>query len=215
MPKLERPETELNRLRQLAFRKVKGKEVSEKELELANADSAALECMCSMIRDVAVLDRKLAAARSTNQQISEKQQQIVALKDKHAEELSELQSEWLIVQERQSHMTQHKQFEAPAGQWSFGHNFREGMPPPASDPMFAGWIPPGKTDIQQPSIRMLSRDSSSPDYLRLPVSSPLASSGAGGSLPKYVGAKSPDGTMWDWSATYRKLTGQKDTAEPD
>jgi hypothetical protein len=59
----------------------------------------------------------------------------------------------------------------------------------------------------------LSHDPNDPAFLRPAADSPLASEGAGGDLPTYVGAVPPEGVEpWDWQKTWNarvaKAAGQ-------
>jgi serine/threonine protein kinase len=82
--------------------------------------------------------------------------------------------------------------------YQFSHNWREDE---SDDLHEAGWIPPSETDVRQATIDLLSRDAKSPDFLRPPADSPLATAGIGGEeLPGYVGAVPPEGVdPWTWT----------------
>jgi hypothetical protein len=66
-------------------------------------------------------------------------------------------------------------------------------------------FPKGNGDIlEDPAY--LSRDPAHPDYLRLAAHSPLATAGAGGSWPSYIGAlpPGPAPSQGDWFTTLRE-----------
>jgi len=102
------------------------------------------------------------------------------------------------------------------GTWTFRSNWRETTAPAAT----AGtpWIPPAPSDVLQGTIPVLSRTPDSADFLRPAADSLLASQGAGGDLPEYVGAVPPPGVQaWDWQWTWdaranKLLTVSKDPA---
>jgi hypothetical protein len=75
-------------------------------------------------------------------------------------------------------------------------------------------IPLAPTDERLQMPDGLSRDPSNPDFLRPAADSPLANGGAGGDLPKYVGAVPPKGVEpWDWQKvwdTRMRTSGQKE-----
>jgi hypothetical protein len=99
--------------------------------------------------------------------------------------------------------------EGAALSWQMDCNWREGKQP--ADPMLSkAWIPPAPNDELHDAIPGLSRDASSPDFLRPRVNSPLATKGAGRidkSLPEYVGAVPPDGKPWNWDVTWQERSG--------
>jgi len=107
--------------------------------------------------------------------------------------------------------------------WKFDRNWRrERTSKP--DGKRGSWIPPTSRDEKYKTVRILSRNPSSPDFLRPAAKSPLATEGAGKtdpSLPIYVGAVPPKGTpAWDWDRTWRMppgkhsvLTVSKDTED--
>lgn len=64
--------------------------------------------------------------------------------------------------------------------WSFTHNWYE-----------AGVAEPAAVAERQESVELVSRDPSSPEFLRPAGGSSLANSGAGGDLPDYIGARPP------------------------
>src|SRR5262249_55227195 len=54
---------------------------------------------------------------------------------------------------------------------------------------------------------LVSRAPKDPDYLRPRRGSPLATGGAGGDLPAYIGAVPPEGVApWDWDRTWKART---------
>ncbi|HYT91428.1 MAG TPA: hypothetical protein VEL76_22130 [Gemmataceae bacterium] len=65
-------------------------------------------------------------------------------------------------------------------------------------------------------IDVLSRNPEEPaKFLRPAKNSPLASKGAGGDLPSYVGAVPPEGVeAWDWDRTWKARTGKSAENEP-
>jgi len=69
-------------------------------------------------------------------------------------------------------------------QWSFHHNRWE--PGPRSNPARVAAVAELETRID-----LISRDPDDPAFLRPPAGSPLGTLGAGGDLPKYVGALAP------------------------
>jgi hypothetical protein len=74
------------------------------------------------------------------------------------------------------------------------------------------WIPPAKNDVVKDRIDVLSRDPADSNFLRPAKNSPLATGGAGGDLPVYVGAVPPEGVEpWDWDKTWnaRARTGKE------
>jgi hypothetical protein len=83
--------------------------------------------------------------------------------------------------------------------WRLDRNWRES---PTGDAM-KGWIPLGPSDVRQDTIDVQSRAPQHDDFLRPAADSPLATGGAGGDLPKYVGALPPEGAQtWDWDRTW-------------
>jgi hypothetical protein len=91
--------------------------------------------------------------------------------------------------------------------WTLGHNRRESRVREKGEGMTRALIPPAPEDRLEASIPLLSRDSTSSDYLRPAADSPLATAGAGGDLPAYVGAVAPPGAAaWAWERTWRWLT---------
>jgi serine/threonine protein kinase/pectin methylesterase-like acyl-CoA thioesterase len=86
--------------------------------------------------------------------------------------------------------------------WRFHYNWRD-----LSGANPGGIIPLAPGDHRFERRFLLSRDPTSPDFLRPAPDSPLATGGAGKddpSLPIYVGAVPPRGTpAWDWDRTWR------------
>jgi hypothetical protein len=86
--------------------------------------------------------------------------------------------------------------------WRFDHNWRDlsGAEAYVRTPLAPG-------DKKLDKIDLLSRNPSSPDFLRPAEDSPLATQGAGNedpTLPKYVGALPPEGVEpWDWDKTWQ------------
>jgi serine/threonine protein kinase len=90
--------------------------------------------------------------------------------------------------------------------WQMDHNWREVKEPQGQDIFSLSWIPPGEKDVRQDEIMVLSRDPDHADFLRPDKDSPLATAGAGGDLPGYVGAVPPEGASpWDWQGTWDLL----------
>jgi hypothetical protein len=89
--------------------------------------------------------------------------------------------------------------------WRVRGNWRE-TPLPIGNALKAlAWIPPGPTDQRLDRIDVLSRDPDHADFARPAADSPLATGGAGGELPVYVGVVAPKGvTAWDWNVTWQK-----------
>jgi serine/threonine protein kinase len=65
--------------------------------------------------------------------------------------------------------------------WSFDHNWSE--PPPGKEEKAT------RVAVRKPNIDLISRDPESPDFLRPRHDSDLSTSGAGGELPNYIGAR--------------------------
>ncbi len=95
---------------------------------------------------------------------------------------------------------------AASRKWHFSHNWRES----AKDvPGGKGWVPPTAKDVLKERIELLSLDPNDPNFLRPPAGSPLATAGAGGDLPGYVGAVPPEGLEpWDWERTWNARMGR-------
>jgi hypothetical protein len=66
------------------------------------------------------------------------------------------------------------------------------------------WIPAAPQDVRRKEIAGIARDPKDvKNFLRPAKDSPLASGGAGGELPTYVGAVPPEGVeTWDWQKTW-------------
>ena len=92
----------------------------------------------------------------------------------------------------------------------FDHNWREVRAPPDKTAEARSWIPFSPQDVHTKNqIAVISRDPKDIDFLRPKKSSPLATRGAGGDLPSYVGALPPEGVQrWDWEKTW-KAQGRK------
>jgi serine/threonine protein kinase len=89
------------------------------------------------------------------------------------------------------------------GAWQFSHNWRELKEPTSNDSLYKAWVPADPDDVLKDRIEVISRDRQSSKFLRLAKDSPLASGGAGGDLPTYVGAVPPEGIEpWDWQKTW-------------
>jgi hypothetical protein len=92
-----------------------------------------------------------------------------------------------------------------SSEWRFSHNWRE-IDRQRGARVPERWIPPSPTDHLLDSIEVLSLDPNNPHFLQPAKDSPLATGGAGGSLPAYVGAVPPQGTdSWDWDKTWKAL----------
>jgi hypothetical protein len=89
-------------------------------------------------------------------------------------------------------------------EWHFSHNWREIDPMLAAARLPTMWIPLCPNDHAQVPIEVLSRTVGDSNFLRPAKDSPLATGGAGGSLPAYVGAVPPEGVPpWDWDKTWQ------------
>ena len=66
------------------------------------------------------------------------------------------------------------------------------------------WIPAAPQDVRRKEIPGIARDpKDAKNFLRPAKDSPLATGGAGGDLPTYVGAVPPEGVEpWDWQKTW-------------
>jgi hypothetical protein len=85
--------------------------------------------------------------------------------------------------------------------WTFRYNFRESGPIAADDPTTRARIPPGEDDTVQQRVALVSRDFSNSSFARPAPESPLATGGAGGAYPTYVGAIPPDpDAAFDWTS---------------
>jgi serine/threonine protein kinase len=86
--------------------------------------------------------------------------------------------------------------------WDFQCNWRDLA---GANPGIA--LPLAASDRKLALVKFVSRDPSSPDFLRPLADSPLATEGAGKedpSLPTYVGAVPPKGVEpWDWDKTWK------------
>ncbi|MGI8979411.1 MAG: protein kinase domain-containing protein [Pirellulaceae bacterium] len=92
------------------------------------------------------------------------------------------------------------------GVWEWGNNWRETPEVEGADLLSKSWIPVAPTDTRQDKIPNLNRDPKAADFLQPAKDSPLATAGAGGDLPAYVGAVPPVGTKaWDWDQTWKAL----------
>jgi hypothetical protein len=95
--------------------------------------------------------------------------------------------------------------------FQFDHNWREVRTPSDKIPEERNWAPLSPQDIHSKDpIKGMSRDPKDlKTFLRPPKDSPLATGGAGGGLPSYVGAVPPEEVEpWDWEKTWKAL-GQK------
>jgi WD40 repeat protein/regulation of enolase protein 1 (concanavalin A-like superfamily) len=82
-----------------------------------------------------------------------------------------------------------KDLAATLANWQVGHN---GYPnaPDRSDHGTSP-LPLQPTDVLVPDLKFLSDKPGDPNYFRIAADSPLATAGAGGDLPKYIGALPP------------------------
>ena len=88
-------------------------------------------------------------------------------------------------------------------QWKFHANWREAAAPEGETVFAQSWIPRAPDDVLQKPIDVLSRVPQDADFLRPAADSDLATKGAGGDLPAFVGARPPPGsTPWDWMKTW-------------
>lgn len=94
--------------------------------------------------------------------------------------------------------------------WHVGHNVYAVEPKPWRD---APALPRQGTDRIE-SKPFLSDDQDSGDYLRIPASGALASGGAGGDLPSYIGAFPPGPQPDDWFARLRSAAKQSAATKP-
>jgi serine/threonine protein kinase len=83
--------------------------------------------------------------------------------------------------------------------WTFDHNWRDLQ---GSEEQAIVPIAPADKRIDE-EVAALSRDPNHPDFLRPTPASSLATGGAGGDLPAYVGAVPPEGAPWDWDKTWK------------
>jgi hypothetical protein len=95
--------------------------------------------------------------------------------------------------------------------WRFHHNWREGEEPQGKGLLIESWLPPGKDDrlIADRRQLLLRATASGDPFLRPAKESPLKDAGAGGDLPRYVGALPPEGVeAWDWERTWKARAGK-------
>jgi hypothetical protein len=91
-------------------------------------------------------------------------------------------------------------------EWHFDHNWRDVDEARARADVPERFIPFRPGDHRTPENPVLSSTPGDRDFLRPPKDSPLATGGAGGSLPGYVGAVPPEGVEpWDWNRTWTAL----------
>src|SRR5262249_13088105 len=85
----------------------------------------------------------------------------------------------------------------PTG-WRIDHNWRQVRQPAADSPEAKTWLT-SKQDTVEEKLAVLTLDRKHADFLRPIKDKQLATSGAGGDLPTYVGAVPPAGVEpWDW-----------------
>jgi hypothetical protein len=73
--------------------------------------------------------------------------------------------------------------------WQVGQNCYPTAPEPGGPSPVR--FPRQPTDLLVPDVKFLSTNPEDPNYLRIPADSPLATGGAGGDLPTYIGALPP------------------------
>jgi len=90
----------------------------------------------------------------------------------------------------------------------FDHNWREVRPPGDKTPEAKTWVPLGPQDVRKDKIEGVARDpADAKKFLQPAKGSLLATAGAGGDLPTYVGAVPPEGAQrWDWDKTLSART---------
>ena len=95
--------------------------------------------------------------------------------------------------------------------WQVGHNGYRNAPDPSNQGTSP--LPPQPTDVLVPDLKFLSDKSGEPNCFRIPTDSPLATAGAGGDLPNYIGALPPGPAPkeGDW---FTRLQGSVDLAAP-
>src|SRR5262249_33152416 len=90
------------------------------------------------------------------------------------------------------------------------HNWRQVHVPVAGTPEAKEWIPSAKDTVVE-KLPVIALDSMHPDFFRPVKDSPLATGGAGGDLPTYVGAIPPEGVEpWDWDKTWKARAPKKE-----
>src|SRR5262249_22874723 len=84
------------------------------------------------------------------------------------------------------------------------HNWREVRSLGDKPPEGKNWIPVAPQDVRQKDIAGIARDpKDARNFLRPARGSDLATKGAGGDLPSYVGAVPPEAVgPWDWQKTW-------------
>jgi hypothetical protein len=88
-------------------------------------------------------------------------------------------------------------------EWLLGNNWRQVRAPAPRDRAFGQWVRSPKDTVVE-KIKLLSLDPQNTHFLRPARESPLATGGAGGDLPGYVGAVPPEGVMpWDWDRSWK------------
>lgn len=80
-------------------------------------------------------------------------------------------------------------FEIAKGDWKVGWNGYQSKPNLVNSP--TPLLPIGRTDVLAGSPVFLTENSDDVNYLRIPADSPLATAGAGGDLPSYIGLFPP------------------------
>ncbi|MBC7855884.1 MAG: protein kinase [Pirellulaceae bacterium] len=92
------------------------------------------------------------------------------------------------------------------GVWEWGNNWRETPVIAGTDLLSQSWIPVAPADQRRDEISGINSDPKAADFLQPAKDSQLATAGAGGDLPGYVGAVPPSGTTaWDWDQTWKAL----------
>lgn len=98
--------------------------------------------------------------------------------------------------------------------WQWGNNWRETPVIEGTDLFSQSWIPVAPADKREDKIDVLNRVPKAANFLQPAKDSPLATAGAGGDLPTYVGAVAPVGAMpWDWDRTWKALADQAKAPE--
>jgi hypothetical protein len=101
----------------------------------------------------------------------------------------------------------HGKDKQPLTAWTIDHNWRQVQPPKVGSGEANEWLLSDK-DRFVDKIALQSLDPKETGFMRPPKDSPLARAGAGGDLPGYVGAVSPEGvTPWDWEKTWKACIG--------
>jgi hypothetical protein len=93
--------------------------------------------------------------------------------------------------------------------WKIDNNWRQVKEPEPADADWKMWILSPHDKMGQ-EMKLISLIASEKDFLRPRADSPLATAGAGGDLPAYVGAVPPPGVEpWDWDKTWKARFNKK------